>query len=254
MSDDILNDGDEGTIEAGSIDVKRKAKAKKEPEAPVLATPLPVETAPLPTLPAEEEIPATGDLSSQERRMVMTVMERILDRLDADPHNANALAMFEKVLQMHGDVLRETSPKKENARHPDISTYNPLGERDHPRPMLRRPVYFLGAALEQQTLTLEEIDALNQIDASRESADGLWKATILRTQVGGEILYVSVPFKDFDDLRGMKLMTILRGILGGVQPQTSDTMLDRINALLQANDAMAARVAALEAAASHDIS
>jgi hypothetical protein len=258
MSDEILTDGDEGTIDGGAIEVKRKpGRPRKEHETavvPVLATDLPVDETPLPALPTDAEIPPSGDLSTQERGMVMTVMEKILDRLDADPHNAAALQMFERVLEMHGEVLKQTAPMKENKRHPDVSAYNPLGERDHPRPQLRRPVYFLGAQFEQQTLTLQEIETLNQIETSMESADGLSKATILRTQAGGEILYISVPFKDFDDLRGLKLMGVLRDILGGTQPQTNDTMADRINALLQANEQMAQRLAALEAAQGQHVS
>jgi hypothetical protein len=255
MSDEILTDGEEGTIDGGSIEVKRKpGRPRKEPEAPVLATELPKDEVSLPELPTAEEIPQSGDLSVQERRMVMTVMEKILDRLDADPRNAQALEMFERVMQMHSEVLRETSPMKENKRHPDISAYNHLGERDHPRPQLRRPVYFLGAQFEQQTLTLQEIETLNQIETSMESSDGLSKATILRTQAGGEILYISVPFKDFDDLRGLKLMGILRDLLGGVQPQSNDTVMERISALLHANEQMAHRLAAVEAQQAQQIS
>lgn len=47
------------------------------------------------------------------------------------------------------------------------SAYNPLGERDHPRPKLKCHMYFgsapLGSPKEVTTLTREEIDALNQL-------------------------------------------------------------------------------------------
>jgi hypothetical protein len=47
--------------------------------------------------------------------------------------------------------------------YPDISVFNPLGEKDHPRPDLHGEVYWAGAMLKREQLTREEIEAVNQL-------------------------------------------------------------------------------------------
>lgn len=55
----------------------------------------------------------------------------------------------------------------ENKQAPMVSAFNPLGERDHPRPALRCWMYFgsapIGSPRENHTLTVEEIIALNAV-------------------------------------------------------------------------------------------
>lgn len=50
----------------------------------------------------------------------------------------------------------------ENRRHPAISVYNPLGERDHPRPPLKCEMNWVGYPLTTDNLSPEEITLLNQ--------------------------------------------------------------------------------------------
>jgi hypothetical protein len=48
-------------------------------------------------------------------------------------------------------------------RHPGISPFNPLGERDHPRPDLLGDIYWAGYLLRGDELTREEIELTNQL-------------------------------------------------------------------------------------------
>jgi hypothetical protein len=54
--------------------------------------------------------------------------------------------------------------KPENDTHPDISVFNPRGERDHPRPQLVCEMFLGPYLLERQTLTVKECELLNQLE------------------------------------------------------------------------------------------
>ena len=47
--------------------------------------------------------------------------------------------------------------------YPEKSVFNPLGEKDHPRPEIHGEVYWAGAMLRKEALTLEEIELVNQL-------------------------------------------------------------------------------------------
>jgi hypothetical protein len=51
----------------------------------------------------------------------------------------------------------------ENRLPPDISAYNPKGERDNPRPELRCKMIWVGFKLSATGLSREEIELLNQV-------------------------------------------------------------------------------------------
>lgn len=53
--------------------------------------------------------------------------------------------------------------RPENPQAPMVSVYNPRGETDHPRPRLRAKTLQNGVELQEDTLTWEEIDALNTL-------------------------------------------------------------------------------------------
>jgi hypothetical protein len=57
------------------------------------------------------------------------------------------------------------STRRENEIAPGISAANPRGDRDHPRPTLRTKTYQNGIEFQQDTLTWEEILALNALPA-----------------------------------------------------------------------------------------
>jgi hypothetical protein len=51
----------------------------------------------------------------------------------------------------------------DHKQHPGISPFNPLGERDHPRPELLGDIYWAGYLLRGDELTREEIELVNQL-------------------------------------------------------------------------------------------
>lgn len=105
--------------------------------------------------------------------------------------------------------------RPENERHPDISAFNPKGERDHPRPKLKRKVFYSGMELHEDELTVAEIELLNQFDHSRVAKNGQWKADIKPT---GELV-ISFPAATTDDRMALPngMTLILTELLGGVQ-------------------------------------
>jgi hypothetical protein len=47
--------------------------------------------------------------------------------------------------------------------YPEKSVFNPLGEKDHPRPPVNGEVFWAGAMLRREQLTREEIDLINKV-------------------------------------------------------------------------------------------
>ena len=54
--------------------------------------------------------------------------------------------------------------RPENEQAPGISAFNPLGERDHPRPKLKCKMFWVGYPLEIEALTREEATLLNRVE------------------------------------------------------------------------------------------
>ena len=84
------------------------------------------------------------------------------DRL-IDAIKGNQTGRVEAEAQIHALAMRKQL-RPDNEVHPDISVYNPLGERDHPRPPLKCPMFLGPYPLEEQTLLLKEITYLNQLE------------------------------------------------------------------------------------------
>ena len=55
--------------------------------------------------------------------------------------------------------------RPENPQAPMVSVYNPKGETEHPRPRLRAKTRQNGVEVQEDTLTWEEIEALNALPA-----------------------------------------------------------------------------------------
>jgi hypothetical protein len=185
----------------------------------------------------------------EQATQLVTAIERLLEKVDRE-RDESSLTALKLILEQHGDALKQFM-RPENALHPDVSWYNPEGERDHPRPPLKRPAYFLGSPLEQGALSTEEIQLLNRFTHTIEvNVKGkLWKAALLRDMGGGEVLYVSVPFKAFDDLRGLPGLTdICDTILtDGRRPRSQDLMSEQIQLQKTELDELRTAIAALQA-------
>ena len=186
--------------------------------------------------PIEPEEPEGGyGLPLQTAAQLVAMVEKLFERVDRGEQGSSEL--LREVLAQHSHTLKSTlSP--ENKLHPDVSDYNPAGERDHPRDKLLRPCYFLGIPLEQPTLTVSEIDLLNSVSGPLEmpapNGAGKWRVAFLSDGSGGSALYVSVPFKGFDDLRGLQngWQGVIRTLqAGGSTPTNQDSLLARITAL-----------------------
>lgn len=54
--------------------------------------------------------------------------------------------------------------KRENDPAPMISAFNPLGDRDHPRPALKCKMDWVGYPCERDSLSVEEIELLNAME------------------------------------------------------------------------------------------
>jgi hypothetical protein len=163
---------------------------------------------------------------------VARLLEKIEGEDTSEKVRVDSMQMLREILDSHGKLLKSTlSP--ENRLHPDISSYNPLGERDHPRPPLKRPVFVLGVPVLAVQCTLDEINALNWFTVSLEIPARKWRAVILHDGQGGELLYISKPYRNFDDTREF---SAVGGILGicrvfqaeGHRPQNQDHLFDRI--------------------------
>lgn len=140
-----------------------------------------------------------------------------------------------EVLKDNSEGIRRAL-KPENQTHPDISYLNPLGERDHPRPPLKRPTFWAGQPLYREDLSREEIDLLNGFTHTKEARNGQWRAEVRVTgSRGGEELHVSFPCRSADDRmalpRGMAL--ILMEIKDGASAVDPQSMADRIATLEQ---------------------
>ena len=104
---------------------------------------------------AEKETPATGTgtitITNEQLQMLMQSAQT---RAGVGTLTAEDLAK-----------AFTAQTKRENTQSPMVSVYNPRGERDHPGPKLRAKTTQNGIELREDTLTIEEIEALNALQA-----------------------------------------------------------------------------------------
>lgn len=134
--------------------------------------------------------------------------------------------------------------KPENPRHPDVSAFNPAGERDHPRPALRRKTFMSpGMELVANELNVEEINLLNSIEHNIEARNGQWRAELKRTATDGtQELHIVVPCNTMDERMDLpkSLELILRELVGGTKAVDPETLAQQVAALQKQVAAMTA--------------
>jgi len=134
-----------------------------------------------------------------------------------------------EVMEQNAEGMRRAL-KPENARHPDVSVFNPEGERDHPRPKLRRKTFWAGQELHHDELTTTEIDLFNKVEHSLEARNGSWRAELRRTAKDGQAeLHIVFPCASVDDrmeLPGMVLL--MQELLGGAKSVDPATLAERV--------------------------
>jgi len=126
-----------------------------------------------------------------------------------------------------------SSLKPENPDHPEVSVFNPLGQRDHPKPTLRVKTWFCGIEEKAERLTPEEIVAYNAITTDR-TARRDWKARIINKGQPNEELFVSIPCETVDQRMGLpNLELILIELNGGPSTEDLSGLISQIRRLEQ---------------------
>lgn len=146
------------------------------------------------------------------------------------PKGGLAADQLEEILGRTAEATRKAL-KPENARHPDVSAFNPNGERDHPRPKLARKTFWAGTELHEDELTLQEIEAFNSFTHSTEARNGSWVAEMRRTgKMGESQLHVSFPCASADDRMDLPngMMLMLRELLGGAKAVDPESLALRV--------------------------
>jgi hypothetical protein len=154
----------------------------------------------------------------------------LAERLQMQQPSGITDEQLEKILAGNAQATRKAlRPEVEN--HPDVSDYNPNGERDHPRPKLLHKVFFSGMELEQDELKLGEIELFNKFTHSCVARNGAWKADLRPGLKGGKgELHISIPVATTDDRmelpNGMSL--ILTELLGGAKAADPASLAERV--------------------------
>jgi len=175
---------------------------------------------PHPTEPAVETAPAPKDGNTSLAEALLEALARLQPPapvgLSAD--------QLQEVLAHNAQATRKAL-RPENERHPDVSAFNPEGERDHPRPKLARKAFFAGIELKEDELTRAEIELLNRFSHACHARNGQWKA-----EIRDGALLLSVPAATTDDRMDLPngLSLILRELLGGEKAVDAESLAQRV--------------------------
>lgn len=130
-----------------------------------------------------------------------------------------------EVMEANSEGVRRAL-KPENARHPDVSAFNPKGERDFPRAELKRKTFWIGVPLVKDELTAEEIALFNSVDHDMTARGGQWTASIKNQ---GTELHINFPNATMDERMDLPSMRLLMAeLVGGEQAVNPDDLLARV--------------------------
>jgi hypothetical protein len=135
-----------------------------------------------------------------------------------------------QILEGNAQATRKAL-RPEVERHPDISAFNPKGERDFPRPKLTHKVLFCGMELDEEELTLGEIELFNKFTHSCVARNGAWKAELKANVKGGKgELVISIPVATTDDRMELPngISLILSELLGGEKAVDPASLAERV--------------------------
>ena len=137
------------------------------------------------------------------------------------------------------EAMREAyrQQRRENPNYPERSIFNPAGLFDDagqavaPKVKLAQPTFFVGVRLNEELMTVEEVELCNRFTESKVSRDGLWKVD-LEGQGRTARLKIDVPCKTVDDRMVLPPFThILRELLSGTDAVSPDALQKRVEAL-----------------------
>jgi hypothetical protein len=94
------------------------------------------------------------------------------------------------------DFLADRDRKER--RGPNVSAFNPRGEREHPRPDIQGDIFWLGTKLHKEELTEAEITLLNRLTPGLYHG-GQWKVEDKAPGTGARHLLVWFPNEETDD-------------------------------------------------------
>ena len=182
----------------------------------------------------------------QLQRLVSSAVSAALASRPQDGVQEGANERFAKMLaEANRQALRP-----ENPQAPGISVYNPLGERDHPKPALAGKMTQNGIALEPESLDREEIELLNKLrhgDYTVTKTDGTRVPFLVRDEKddAGRLQkrHIGYRAKEKDDLIGLPgLKGMLREVLGVAPTSAEEVRLKEQVASLQARLASVGQV------------
>lgn len=132
---------------------------------------------------------------------------------------------LKEVMESNSEGMRRAL-KPENARHPDVSAFNPKGERDFPRPPLRRKTFWIGVPLQASELSAEEIELFNSIEHPMTARNGTWTAELKNA---GTELHINFPNATIDERMDLPSMKVLMTeLIGGARSVDPDSLLARV--------------------------
>lgn len=137
---------------------------------------------------------------------------------------------LKEILSSNAESTRKAL-KPENAMHPDVSVFNPKGERDNKRDDLKHRVLFCGMELDKDELTVGEITLFNQFAHSCVARNGSWKADFTPNVKGGKAeLVISIPVATADDRMDLPngISLILAELLGGEKAVDPASLAQRV--------------------------
>lgn len=162
--------------------------------------------------------------SPDANSLLANALLKAMERIAPQPSGLSKDDLKE-VMESNSEGMRRVL-KPENARHPDISAFNPEGERDHPRPPLKRKTFWIGVPLQQDELTKDEIALFNQIDHPMEARNGMWKAELRNS---GTELHITFPNATIDERMDLPSMKVLMTeLIGGSRAVDQDSLLARV--------------------------
>ena len=111
------------------------------------------------------------------------------------------------------DFLADRERKERNG--PNVSVFNPKGERDHPRPELVGDIFYLGTKLHKEELTEAEIHLLNLLKPGLYHG-GQWKVTDQAQGTGARSLLIWFPNEEPDDRNNLppSMVAMLEEMVG----------------------------------------
>lgn len=175
---------------------------------------------------AKEQKAETPETPKDGNALLAEVLLKLADR----PAGGITDEQLTKILEGNALSTRKAL-RPEVESHPDISAFNPLGERDHPRPKLARKTIFCGMELHADELTLGEIELFNKFTHSCVARNGAWRADIKTTGKNGEgELHISIPVATTDDRMELPngISLILSELLGGEKAVDPASLAERV--------------------------